>query len=54
LLRIGGKQFGRPDTRILAALEEITDLERLEALIEQLFPVPNWKALLAIVPAKRS
>src|SRR5206468_7896545 len=35
LLRIGTKHLGRPGARIQAALDRITDVERLEAMIDR-------------------
>jgi len=54
LLRLGSKQLGRPTARTRTALAQITDLERLEALIERLGSAPSWHALLAEPPPGRS
>jgi hypothetical protein len=48
LLRMGRSKFGGPaDAVTTAALEQITDLERLETLGERLLHVSNWQELLA-------
>ena len=54
LLRLGSKQLGRPTVRTRTALAKITDLDRLEALIERLRSASSWHALLAEPPAGRS
>jgi hypothetical protein len=53
LLRLGSKKLGRPSARTQAALAKITDLGRLEALVERLETVESWHALLD-APAERS
>jgi predicted transposase YdaD len=48
LLRQGRSKFGVPaDAAVTAALERITDLERLESLGERLLHVSSWQDLLA-------
>jgi predicted transposase YdaD len=47
LLRQGRKQFGAPDAAVQAALEAITDLDRLERMSERLLEVRTWQDLLA-------
>lgn len=48
LLRQGSKRFGPPDPRIVAALGEIGELERMEQLAERLLlDVSSWDELLA-------
>jgi predicted transposase YdaD len=47
LLRQGRSKFGEPDDATLAALEAITNPERLEALGERLLHVDSWQDLLA-------
>lgn len=47
LLRLGKKQFGVPDRETKAALQAITDVERLEQLGERVLEVSNWQELLA-------
>jgi hypothetical protein len=46
LLRLGRIQFGAPDTATEAAVRAITDLDRLERLLERLVTPANWQALL--------
>jgi uncharacterized protein HemY len=53
LLRLGSKQFGSPSARMQAALTKITDLGRLETLIERLGTVESWHALMAQAKADR-
>jgi len=50
LVRQGTKRFGKPDTPILAAIEAIRDVERLEALGERILDpdVRDWDNLLRI------
>lgn len=47
LLRLGAKRFGPPDAQITTSLESITDLGRLEELIERTAEVSTWQELLA-------
>ncbi len=47
LLRQGRKRFGPPEEPTVAALEGITDLERLERMSERLLDVAGWQELLA-------
>lgn len=46
LLRLGRKRFGEDDENVRTALEGITDLERLERLLERLLEVSTWQELL--------
>jgi len=48
LVRQGTKRFGKPDTAILAVIEAIRDVERLEALGERILDpdVREWSDLL--------
>ncbi len=48
LIRLGTKKFGPPDTAILAAIEAIRDVDRLEALSERMLDsdVRDWNSLL--------
>ena len=48
LVRQGTKRFGPPDSAILAAIESIRDVERLEALGERILEadVRDWNSLL--------
>lgn len=47
LLRMGRKRFGEPDAATVAALEAVTDFDRLEQLGERLLDVASWQELLA-------
>jgi predicted transposase YdaD len=47
LLRLGNRRFGPPSDEARAALEAITDIERLEALTERVLDVESWDELLA-------
>jgi hypothetical protein len=47
LLRVGRKRFGEPDAATVAALEAISDVDRLGRMSDAMFDVPNWSALLA-------
>lgn len=46
LLRIGRKQFGEPSQSVVAELESIRDLARLEELTDRVLDVSNWQELL--------
>ena len=46
LLRQGIRRFGVPDAQTQSALEEITSADILEALIDRISDVENWKDLL--------
>ena len=47
LLHVRKKRFGRPGARVIAAIEAIGDLGRLEQLSERLLVVASWRELLA-------
>jgi hypothetical protein len=47
MLRQGTKRFGPPHARTRAAIEAITDVDRLEQLTERLLDVSSWDELLA-------
>jgi hypothetical protein len=47
LLRLGRKHLGPPDEAIVAVIEGITDVERLETLTEQAEEAESWQQLLA-------
>jgi predicted transposase YdaD len=47
LLRQGRIRFGAPDGATETALRAITDLERLEGLLDRLVTVSGWQELLA-------
>jgi predicted transposase YdaD len=46
LLRVGTRRFGYPPTSVALAIESIADLDRLEALHEQIVDAASWEALL--------
>jgi hypothetical protein len=50
VLRQGTKRFGAPEAVVLAALEDIRDINRLEDLIERSFDadVRDWDGLLGL------
>jgi predicted transposase YdaD len=52
VLRQGRVRFGPPDTRVMAAVEGIADVERLEELGERLLSAASWQELLGL-PAPR-
>ena len=47
LMRMGQKRLGPPEAGVVATIEDITDRERAEALIERLEEVSSWEELLA-------
>jgi predicted transposase YdaD len=47
LKKLGTRQFGAPDHSVLMAIEAITDLDRIELLLERLLEVSSWEELLA-------
>lgn len=47
LFRQGTKRFGPPSTETRAAIEAVTEIERLEALADRLLDVESWDDLLA-------
>ncbi len=50
LMLQGRKRFGPPDVQTTAAIEAITDLDRLEQLGQRLLDVSSWQELLATPP----
>jgi hypothetical protein len=48
IVRLGEKWLGPPGETVTAALEAITDLERLERIHDRLGDVENWQELLAV------
>ena len=46
LLKLGGKRFGAASETITLAIRSITDLDRLEALIDRLLDASSWQQLL--------
>jgi hypothetical protein len=53
LLLQGRKRFGPPTPATKAAVESITDLERLESMSERLLDVNSWAELLGESAPKR-
>ena len=47
LLRLGRKKFGEPDSATLALVERLTDIDRLETLLERILDVTTWQELLS-------
>ena len=47
LLRQGRKKFGEPDATTLAAVERLTDVDRLESLTDRILDVATWQELLS-------
>jgi hypothetical protein len=47
LLRIGNKRLGPPDEQISGRIAEITELERLDVLLDRILDVSSWDELLA-------
>ena len=48
LLLQGRDQFGEPSAKIVALLDAVTDLGRLEALVIRLLHVKSWEELLGV------
>lgn len=47
LIRQGTRRFGAPDAQTQSAIEAITSIDVLEALIDRVFDVESWEDLLA-------
>ncbi|WP_143393363.1 hypothetical protein [Fimbriiglobus ruber] len=47
LERLGGKRFGPPPATVLAALEAIADLPRLEELTDRILDAHSWNDLIS-------
>jgi hypothetical protein len=47
ILRLGGKRFGSPPADAAARLQAVTDLARLEALLDRVLDATGWDDLLA-------
>jgi Domain of unknown function (DUF4351) len=47
VLRLGTKRFGPPDRQTRAALDTITDVDRIEQLSERVLEVSSWTEILA-------
>jgi len=54
LLLMGREQFGEPSAKIVALLDAVTDLDRLEALVLRLLQVKTWEELLGVNGTKRN
>jgi hypothetical protein len=50
VLFLGHKRFGPADQTIVAAIEAITDLERVERIGLRVLRVSSWQELLATPP----
>ncbi len=48
LLLLGRDRFGEPSAKIVALLDAVTDLGRLEALMIRLLHVKTWEELLGV------
>jgi hypothetical protein len=48
LLRMGRRRFGEPAPEVLATIEAMKDLDRIEDLAERLLDVTSWDELLAV------
>jgi hypothetical protein len=48
ILCFGQKSLGAPGEAVTACLAAITDLERLERMLENLGSVASWQELLAL------
>jgi|SRR5271165_484091 len=47
LKRLGSRRLGKPEPRIEAEIDAITDLEKLEQLSDRVLEVTDWEELLA-------
>jgi predicted transposase YdaD len=47
VLLLGEKRFGPPDPEARAAIESLTDREKVEYLTQRLLEVESWHALLS-------
>ncbi len=47
LLRLGRKKFGPPNPEVLASLNAIDDVARLDTLADRLLDVSSWDELLS-------
>jgi hypothetical protein len=48
ILRQGKKKFGRPSAAVMAALENTSDLDRLERLSDRVLIASSWRELLDV------
>ncbi len=46
VLRLGTKRFGNADANVETTVNNLTDLEKLEQLIERVLDVHSWQELL--------
>ncbi len=53
LLIQGRRRFGEPDAATKAQLKAITDLYRLESLIDYILTAVSWNVLLSFRPPER-
>jgi hypothetical protein len=49
ILHLGRKKLGEPPAEVVAALNGMTDMDRLESVLDRVGQVPDWQALLAEV-----
>jgi hypothetical protein len=47
LLRLGRHKFGEPDPQTVQAIENISDIDRLQTLSERVLDVSSWQELLS-------
>jgi hypothetical protein len=47
LLRLGEKRFGPPSEAVAVAINQGTDLERSERMLDRILLVASWQELLA-------
>jgi hypothetical protein len=50
LIKLGTKRFGQPDAEVLARVQSIEDLDRLDTLLLRILDVNGWDELLADDP----
>ncbi|MBI3469541.1 MAG: DUF4351 domain-containing protein [Planctomycetes bacterium] len=46
ILRIGTKRFGKPSRKMRQTISQISDLDRLDALLDRVLEVSSWNELL--------
>jgi hypothetical protein len=46
LVRLGGKRFGKPSVAVQAAIDGVTDLDKLERMTDRLMTAKNWRELV--------
>ena len=47
ILRLGRKSLGTPSKRATASVDAISDIDRLESLLDRITDVTTWRELLA-------